>query len=214
MFACMKAKLSQKCAWYYRTGPLPFPARSFTVMFPFKISIVHRKTSPRRPHGRTTHVEHRWSKLELFSATCIIAPTQSKVVHGHICTVHITWIEVPIKTPRNEPLDRSDPSILFIRIQDADLQQRKKQVRWSWHAAWTVSSAAVYHWPCRTVIPPPCYHSKCTHGIKNLQGPSTKVAIAYKDTISNDREKIGHLHMVEFTPYLLGTWGRGNCNVT
>ena len=81
MFACMKAKLSQKCAWYYRTGPLPFPARSFTVMFPFKISIVHRKTSPRRPHGCTTHVEHRWSKLELFSATCIIAPTQSKVVH-------------------------------------------------------------------------------------------------------------------------------------
>jgi len=26
-------------------------------------------------------------------------------------------------------------------------------------------------------------------------------------------KKIGHLHMVEFTPYLLGTWGRGNCNV-
>jgi len=42
----------------------------------------------------------------------------------------------------------------------------------------------------------------------------TKVAIAYKDTISNDREKIGLLHMVEFTLYLLGTWGRGNCNVT
>ena len=91
MFACMKAKLSQKCAWYYTTGPLHFSARSLTVMFPFKISILHRKMSPERPHGCTTHVEHRWSKLELFSATCIIAPTQSKVVHGHICTVHITW---------------------------------------------------------------------------------------------------------------------------
>jgi len=42
----------------------------------------------------------------------------------------------------------------------------------------------------------------------------TKVGIAYEDTISNDREKIGLLHMVEFTLYLLGTWGRGNCNVT
>jgi hypothetical protein len=35
-----------------------------------------------------------------------------------------------------------------------------------------------------------------------------KGSIAYKDTISSDR-KNGLLHMVEFTPYLLGTWGGG-----
>ena len=43
------------------------------------------------------------------------------------------------------------------------------------------------------------------HGEKK----GTKVAQLIKDTISNDRENIGFLQMVEFTPYLLGTWGRG-----
>ena len=48
------------------------------------------------------------------------------------------------------------------------------------------------------------------HGEKK----GTKVAQLIKDTISNDRENIGFLQMVEFTPYLLGTQGRVNCNVT
>jgi hypothetical protein len=125
---CMKAKLSQKCAVVLHNRATSFSARSLTVMFPFKISILHRKTSPKRS---TTWV-HYTCGAPLVQAVIVFcnirAPTQYKVVHGYIHgACHLKSLSTPQEM--NHLIDPIDRSILFICIQDAALQQRKKQVR-------------------------------------------------------------------------------------
>lgn len=125
---------------------------------------------------------HMWStagsKLDLFSATSELAPNRNIESKWPMAMHGAYHSRVPITIAQNEPLDRSsDHSILFVRIQDATLQPRKKRSEQARSLHSVLGSSLSLTLPHSYSFPLLPLKVPCMHGIKTYkEGPSTDIA--------------------------------------